>query len=186
MITYPTDPWVIALSGKRINPLAVEEAEIDVNELAHALSNINRFNGHTRYPVNVAQHSVYVSRICGNGIAGRQGLFHDGAEYLLGDITKWLKRTPEFALYCDAEERAQRTIYRRFGCPEEMLPEVKAADVLMVRVEAEWAWGPNWSPMPGYGPLTPEERAVVGDWEPWTWSLARWEFLKRYDEVAAT
>lgn len=175
--------WVITLGGVRLNPMELRDEEIHVIEVAHALANINRFNGHSRYPINVAQHSVCVSRLCGAGVPGRQGLFHDASEYLLGDITKWLKHTAAFDAYREVEDHVQAVLYRHFACPPEMLPPVREADVLMCRVEAEWAWGPHWSDVPGYGPLTEAERARIGPWEPWTWSLAKWEFLKRYEEV---
>jgi hypothetical protein len=176
-------PWVITKNGKRLDPTDVQPDQLDIEEIAHALANINRFNGHTKWPISVAQHSVYVSRLVGDGVPGLQGLLHDASEYVLGDITKWLKHTPAFDRYRETEDRIQRVIYAHFGCPEEMLPEVAAADKLMVRVEGEAMWGPNWSDVPGYGPLTEDERAPVGKWEPWTWSFARHHFLERFKEL---
>lgn len=176
-------PWLTTFTGQRLNPLLPRTEDIRVEDMAHAFANINRFNGHPREPINLAVHSVWVSRLCGNGIAGKQGLFHDGSEYLLGDVTKWLKQTDAMAGYRAAEDVVQNIVYDAFGCPRVMLPEVKAADTLMVRVEGEYAWGPNWSDVQGYGPLTAAERMSVANWHPMPWRAAKDLFIIRYQEL---
>jgi hypothetical protein len=172
-------PWINTRSGRKVNPLRLSADDIRIEDIAHSLSLVNRFAGHTREPISVAQHSVYVSRLCDISVA-MQGLLHDAAEAYLGDVTKWLKHTPEFAFYREAEERVQRAIYDRFGCPTQMDTTVRAADDLMVRVEGEFAWGESWNHSPRYPRVTPLEHARVGDWEPWHWRRARWEFLERF------
>jgi len=181
--------WIRTRRGKLIEPLNLRQEDVDVEEMAWALSNINRFNGHARYPINVAHHSVWVSRLAEVFTAedkrthARQGLFHDGSEFVLGDVTKWLKRTPEFAAYREAEDRSQAVIYRATNCPIEMLGMVKTADDLMVRVEGEYSWGPNWSSVPGYGPMSPTQRAFVEEWEPWDSRRSFDMFMRRHEEV---
>jgi len=66
-----------------------------IDDVAHSLSLINRYNGHSPTPFSVAQHSLLVSKI----LAARQegpllqlfGLLHDAHEAYLGDITKPMK-----------------------------------------------------------------------------------------------
>lgn len=176
-------PWLLTYSGRRVNPMAPTEDDICIEDMAHAMANINRFNGHPKTPINLACHSLWVSKLCGEGVAGRQGLLHDGSEYLLGDVTKWLKHSDAMAGYRVVEDYVQAVIYAAFDCPLKDLDIVKWADTLMVRVEGEYAWGPHWSNVEGYGPLTDEERLPVAGWRPLDWQTAKHAFLDRYEEV---
>lgn len=173
-------PTLTTHSRRRVNPLGLRREDVAIEDIAHALAQINRFNGHVRAPISVAQHSVYVSRLC-NGSA-LAGLLHDAAEAYLGDVTKWLKNTPEFAGYRAAEAALQARIYEWFGC--EPSPEIEQADRLMVRFEGEQGYGGDWLVgHPAYPRLTADERARVGEWEPWPWARAEREFLARYAEL---
>jgi 5'-deoxynucleotidase YfbR-like HD superfamily hydrolase len=118
--------------------------------------------------------------------AALQGLFHDGSDYIMGDVTKWLKRTDTMRGFREYEDAAQRAVYERFGCETEMFPEVKAADDLMVRVEAEDTWGPRWSAVDGYGPLNETEKALVEEWNPFSWGASKEAFLAAYRELTVS
>lgn len=190
-------PWIRTVTGRKINPLDVRIVDLDIEEMAHGLANVNRFTGNTREPLNVAQHSVYVSRLAEVFYAqtsvafsraaqrevALQGLVHDGSDYILNDISKWLKHSEVCAAFREAEDAAQTVVYRWAGVPSTMHPCVKRADDFMVRVEAEFAWGPFWSDVPGYGPLTDEERAPARDWHPWSWQKSKHAFLDRFNEL---
>lgn len=202
-------PYIYTRSGRRLNPLDPDPAAIDLHDLAHALALCNRFAGHTAEPVSVAQHSVYVARLAeGSWYAGKwdgptypawprtqltiQALLHDASEAYLGDVTKWLKATPEFAPYRAAEDHVQGIIYRRFGVPIEVHPAVEWADRVMVRFEMGRGWPGDELARPGslcptrardYPPLTPEELAAVGEWEFWDWRRAKMEFLQLYYQL---
>lgn len=202
-------PMITTFTGRFINLAAFTEDDVDVRDVAHHLACMNRFVGAAPQPLNVALHSVYVSRLAvakalqltvGAGMSagpsparlqalGLQGLVHDGSEAFLGEITKWLKRHESFAAYRALEEQIQSTIYRRFGCDTTMDKLVKWADTLMCRVEGWWAFGADW---PGaryapnkYGPLTADEQALVGAWAPLDWATSERAFLDRYTEVTA-
>lgn len=179
------EPSITTYTGRVVNPLDLKATDICIEDIAHALACLNRFGGHARVPISVAQHSVYVSRLCGGHAL--QGLLHDASEAYLCDITKWLKETPEFAAYRVAETRAQLVIYERFGCDPVQAPVVDEADILMVRLEAVEAYGAAWAPPPSkrdvYRPLDPHELARVGRWAPWAWQQAKHMFLDRFQEV---
>jgi len=175
-------PRITTYTGRVVNPLDLRSEDIAIADIAHALALINRFCGHTSVPISVAQHSVYVSRLC-NGHA-LQGLLHDAAEAYIGDTTKWLKATPEMSPYRQAEARAQHVILARFGCAPELADEVEAADRLMVRYEYEAGYNGRVIDHPGYPPVTGDERRQVGLWWPWHWSTAEREFLARFRELA--
>ncbi len=171
-------------SGRHVSPLEMGLNDIDILDIAHALSQVNRFGGHLPRPVSVAQHSVYVSRLC-EGPHALQALLHDASEAYLGDVTKWLKATPEFAAYRKAEERLQCLIWQKFGCATRQAPEVSAADKLMVRYEAWTLLGPDMPLFlrPDYPIPSGEEIYRVGAWRPWRWSDAREDFLVRFREL---
>jgi hypothetical protein len=176
-------PVIRTFSGLYVNPLNLAQKDVRVEDIAHALANCNRFAGHLKKPISVAQHSVYVSRLCepyGPHVA-YQALFHDASEAYLGDVTKWLKQTPAMRGYRQAEERAQRTIYTALGITIVQHPAVGCADTLMVRYEGSRGFAKDWAPagVPSakYPPLTPEEEAQVGAWGFWSWREARQGFL---------
>lgn len=185
--------WILSRSGRRINVFDVRSEDILIDDMASGLAKHNRFNGNTSRPIDVAYHSIWVSRVaamfCANDArrqsAAIQGLLHDGSDYIMGDVTKWLKHSPAMAEFRRVEDECQATIYRAFGCPTDMMPEVKAADSLMVRVEAEDTWGPNWSFVDGYGPLNPTQRALVEGWDPPSdWRMSYTLFLAEYAKLA--
>ena len=161
-------------SGALVNVLDLTPNDIDIHDIAHALSCVNRFGGHARVPLSVAQHSVDVSRICGT----LQGLLHDASEAYLGDIPQPLKHSPLFTDYRTYEAWLQRIIYAKYSCPVTDTPAVKEADALILRWEAHQLFdNPFWCARPD---AIPE---IGTAWEPWSWSRAEAEFLARFKEL---
>jgi uncharacterized protein len=114
MIEKREGEWIVTFSGIHFYPLDPREDEILVMDIAHALSNIARFNGHTKYFYSVAQHSLFVSKelehrgyspyVC------LAGLLHDGSEAYICDIPTPLKNMlPD---YKRMELHLQNTIYK--------------------------------------------------------------------------
>lgn len=186
-------PLILTYTGKHVNPLDLRPEDIDIRDIAHALACCNRFAGHCKRPISVAQHSVYVSRLCRdepNG-AGLQGLLHDASEAYLGDVTKWLKATIPFAAYRQAEDLIERQIYEKFQCELTMLPAVASADKLMLRFEGEMAFGykmwKQWTEqLLNYPLITPEENVRIGGWKPWSWRASEEMFLTQYRALGRT
>lgn len=193
-------PVIYTYTGRKLNPLAVQPEDVCIEDIAHALACCNRFAGHTREPISVAQHSVYAAELlrtpCGKGVdtVALQGLLHDAAEAYLGDVTKWLKGSPEMAAYRAAEKRVQSAVYRRYGLPEEDLPPVRAVDRFLVRYEGLKGFGDYWkvlgmNPDAGalYGDLTAEEIAtgdeLFGVWDFWGWQEAERWFLDMFNHL---
>jgi len=106
--------------------MAIDADVISVRDIAHALSNMCRFGGHTSAFYSVAQHSVIVSQHCSDK---RYGILHDASEAFLVDIPRPIKHSGEFASYREIERRVQRAIYGRFGLDPDGEPsDLKEAD----------------------------------------------------------
>lgn len=104
-------------TGRILDPFNLKPADIDILDIAHALSNLCRFNGHCREFYSVAQHSVLVSeQLWRHGTRTKlAGLLHDASEAYLCDIPRPIKYTPEFEAYRKIEADVQGIIYQKFG-----------------------------------------------------------------------
>jgi 5'-deoxynucleotidase YfbR-like HD superfamily hydrolase len=120
-------------------PLDPREEDIDIETIAHALSNLCRFGGHCKEFYSVAQHCVECTKIVFE--SGKysneeclQTLLHDASEAYIVDVPRPIKKLlPEYSVM---EDNIQRTIYRKFGLPEEMPQVVKIVDNTMLVTEA--------------------------------------------------
>lgn len=82
--------WIMTHTGKKFRPFSPRIEDIDIEDIAHALSNLCRFNGHTSKFYSVAEHSILVSELCPDELK-LKGLLHDAAEAYLGDVPSPLK-----------------------------------------------------------------------------------------------
>jgi len=167
------------ITGSYFQFLKPEEHDYPIHEIAHSLSQLCRYTGHTQRFYSVAQHSVHVSKLVPAHLA-LLGLLHDASEAYLGDVTSPLKRLlPEYRVIEDATEAAIAKVY---DLPHPMPPEIRKADLTMLLTEkrdlmlrhpddkVHWPEYPDISPLPG----------VV---MPWTSEFARDAFLRRYYEI---
>ena len=186
-------PYIHTFTGKIVNPLDVLAEDICIEDIAHHLSQVSRYGGAAKRQINVAQHSVYVSRLCrGKGFAvERQGLFHDASEAYLGDVTKWLKASPEFDFYRKREKIIQDRIYVQFHCSKKLFATVEEADKIMVLYEIEQECGghkiyvPDGSKTihPDYPKLTESQVKRIGHWRPWSIKESEEAFLVHYEGI---
>lgn len=127
-------PAIQTVSGGYFNFMDPDASVIHPEDIAHALSRIARFNGHTlgNIPYNVAQHSVHA---CEQALPGYkfEALMHDAPEYVLGDVASPLKQLlPD---YHRLEQIAHTAIARKFDLPVLMSEEVKLVDTRMLVTE---------------------------------------------------
>lgn len=109
-----------------------ERYDYDINTIAHALSNICRYGGHSSKFYSVAEHSVLVSRIVPERLA-LCGLLHDASEAFVGDMPSPLKAMCQS--YRTIEERVHKSIAEKFGLPYPFPPEIKLADKMVYKAE---------------------------------------------------
>lgn len=118
--------WMQVYSGRDYWPLSPSVLEVNITDIAHALSQICRFGGHTDRYYSVAEHSVLVSYLCPEEYA-LLGLMHDATEAYVGDVIRPLKR--DLVGYADIEARNWNVICAHFGLRPGPLPlAVKDAD----------------------------------------------------------
>lgn len=117
--------WIQTHSGRRFDLLEPRADQVDIVDIAHALANLCRFNGHVTRFYSVAQHSVFVSNLVGPEYAFC-GLMHDATEAYVGDMTRPLKQVMPW--FKEVEDRIWLAVADRFGLPRELPPAVKHAD----------------------------------------------------------
>lgn len=127
---------IILASGRWFDVFNPNPDDIDLKDIAHALSNQCRFTGHVKEFYSVAQHSVLVSQFC-DPLDAQWGLLHDASEAYLSDIARPIKKHPDFGpFYLEAEERITNAVMDAYELPHEMPDSVRAADDMLLRMEA--------------------------------------------------
>ena len=124
--------WILTKTGKQFDAREPKVETVDIEDIAHALSNMCRFNGHCTEFYSVAQHSVHVSYLVPPG-QELAALMHDASEAYISDVTSPVKRY--LTGYAALEHRIQEVIARRFHFPAEMTPDMKRADLIMLATE---------------------------------------------------
>ncbi len=143
----PPRAWQRMLSGRRLDLLEPSPLDIEIEDIAHGLARVARWNGQTKgaHAFSVAQHCVLVERLVADlnprldRSARLMALLHDAPEYVVGDLISPFKRAIGID-YKALEERLQAAIHLRFGLPSsppQMLKILfKRADHLSAYYEA--------------------------------------------------
>ena len=143
----PARAWQRMLSGRRLDLLDPTPVDIEIQDIAHGLSFVARWNGQTNgdFPYSVAEHSLLVERIFSelnpnsNPEARLTALLHDAPEYVLGDLISPVKAAVGYG-YENLDDKLTAAIHRRFGLPAKVSPQlkkkIKKADKVSAWLEA--------------------------------------------------
>jgi uncharacterized protein len=137
--------WQRMLSGRRLDLLDPSPLDVEIEDIAHGLARVARWNGQTAgdHAFSVAQHSLLVEAI----VAAREpdprwrlaALLHDAPEYVIGDMISPFKAVMG-GDYKGVERRLQEAVHLRFGLPRALPPDaakvLKAADRVSAFLEA--------------------------------------------------
>ena len=135
------------LSGRRLDLLDPTPMDIEIEDIAHGLSFVARWNGQTHgdFPYSVAEHSLLVLRIFeaikpkANVHERMFALLHDAPEYVIGDMISPVKHAVGSG-YEELDERLAAAIHIRFGLPAkiptDLKKQIKQADKCSARLEA--------------------------------------------------
>ncbi len=193
----PPRAWQRMLSGRRLDLLDPSPLDIEIEDIAHGLARVARWNGQTfgDNAFSVAQHSLLVERVHRlqhPGGAPRERLatlLHDAPEYVIGDMISPFKAVIDTA-YREVEERLHRAVRLRFGLPatlpSQIVARIKKADQTAAYFEAVKLAGfadkeaARFFGRPGAIVLA----EVASMLEPWSAKKAESLFLKSFKAAA--
>lgn len=196
--------WIQTRTGRKFSLFATRAEDVEIRDIAHALSNLCRFTGHCAEFYSVAEHSLRVSFRCAELVyaildqpefgggeedlreparqAARWGLLHDASEAYLGDVARPLKHSTGMEEYRQAETAVQLRVCERFGLPVAAPPEVHVADDELLWTEVRDLMvplHPEWRTTVKE-PREPLPHVRVAAWAP---QKARHMFLRRFAEL---
>ncbi len=134
--------WIQTITGRVVELDDVKPEDIELFDIAHALSHTSRWTGHCPTFYSVAQHSVLLSRICRYPATQLQALFHDAQEAYLGDVSTPLKSLIGDK-YDQYENEISAVIAKRFGIHYPFDPLVKQMDGGLLHTESCVFFGPT-------------------------------------------
>jgi 5'-deoxynucleotidase YfbR-like HD superfamily hydrolase len=135
------------LSGRRLDLLDPTPVDIEIEDIAHGLAFVARWNGQTMgdYAYSVAEHSLLVEDIFGRLVSKAEpkwklaALLHDAPEYVIGDMISPVKAAVGPG-YSALDDRLTAAIHIRFGLPAQIPAlikrQIKKADKLSAWMEA--------------------------------------------------
>lgn len=167
--------WMQTYSGRQFWPIDPRPEDLEIEDIAHALSLLCRFNGHCLRFYSVAEHSVLVARLVPAELR-LTALLHDASEAYIADVPRPLK--PYLPGYKEAEEAVERAVAERYGTAYPMPVEIKRADNAMLAAEASHIMS-----QPPASWTLPEPAADIGrHWFGWSPERAEDEFLSAFVE----
>lgn len=147
MAKPPNRAWQRMLSGRRLDLLDPSPLDVEIEDIAHGLARVARWNGQTKgeHAFSVAQHCVLVERLATdlNPRLGHEArlmaLLHDAPEYVVGDLISPFKAAVGID-YKGFELKLLTSIHLRFGLPAKAPATLQAlfkkADILAAYFEA--------------------------------------------------
>jgi 5'-deoxynucleotidase YfbR-like HD superfamily hydrolase len=139
--------WQRMLSGRRLDLLDPTPMDVEIEDIAHGLAFVARWNGQTKgdYAYSVAEHSLLVEEIFGRlypkaPVKWRlAALLHDAPEYVIGDMISPVKAAVGSG-YGELDARLTAAIHIRFGLPAQLpvavKKQIKRADKISAWLEA--------------------------------------------------
>ena len=188
--------WQRMLSGRRLDLLDPSPLDIEIEDIAHGLARVARWNGQTKGPniYSVAQHSLLVEVIAHQGARLDRKrrlavLLHDAPEYVVGDMI-----TPFKAVIGDTykavETRLLAAVHLRFGLPvtlpAELVAIIKAADRAAAYLEATRLAGFASSEARRFFGRPPRlTSSIEHDYlTPWPAEVGHARYLDRFEKLA--
>jgi 5'-deoxynucleotidase YfbR-like HD superfamily hydrolase len=186
--------WQRMLSGRRLDLLDPSPLDIEVEDIAHGLARVARWNGQTigEHAFSVAQHSLVVEEIAAHAHPGLApqwrlaALLHDAAEYVIGDMISPFKAALGID-YKIFEERLEAAIHIRFGLPPKTPKDIKTLIKQADRASAFF----EATQLAGFG--RDESLALFGPppvgydlrTQPWSTREAQTRYVARFDALMA-
>ena len=188
--------WQRMLSGRRLDLLDPSALDIEIEDIAHGLARVARWNGQTSgaHIFSVAQHSLLVEALARARVPRLDRsrrlavLLHDAPEYVIGDMISPFKAVIGDA-YKAVERRLLAAIHRRFGLPIKSAPEleelIKIADRQAAYLEATRLAGFDAAEARRFFGRPPDiSPAIERDYlKPWPAETAHARYLERFKKL---
>lgn len=128
--------WISTFSGVQWYPIDPKPEDVVIEDIAHALSMLCRYNGHCEYFYSVAEHCWHLSYAVPKPYQ-LEALLHDAAEAYTSDIPRPLKHSPELKKFRGIEELNAKAIFTAFGLNFHESEVVKEYDKQIIKNEGE-------------------------------------------------
>jgi len=190
--------WQRMLSGRRLDLLDPSPLDIEIEDIAHGLARVARWNGQTTgaHIFSVAQHTLLVAAVARHRLGdidrrlGLALLLHDAPEYVIGDMISPFKAVIGDS-YKTTEKRLLTAIHRRFGLPPQMpnaiVTIIKDADHAAAYLEATELAGFGRDEAErffGAAPALPI--AILRNYmTPWSAEVAQQRYLSQFAKLEA-
>jgi len=188
--------WQRMLSGRRLDLLDPSPLDVEVEDIAHGLARVARWNGQTKgaHIFSVAQHSLLVEALARAKVprldrsARLAVLLHDAPEYVIGDMISPFKAVIGDS-YKAVEKRLLAAVHLRFGLPAK-LPEslqslIKVADRSAAYLEATHLAGfADGEARKFFGPPPKFSATLERDYlSPWPAGTAQTRYRERFEKL---
>jgi uncharacterized protein len=191
-----TRAWQRMLSGRRLDLLDPSPLDVEIEDIAHGLARVARWNGQTKgaHIYSVAQHALLVEALARaktprlDAAARRAVLLHDAPEYVIGDMISPFKAVIGDS-YKAVEKRLLGAIHLRFGLPptlpDIMTEMIKTADRAAAYLEATRLAGfADAEARRFFGPPPKFSAAIERDYlTPWPAGTAQARFHERLEKL---
>lgn len=170
---------MLTATGGQVDPVLPASEDIRIEDIAHSLARICRYNGHTTYHYSVAQHCVLLSQHV-PFLLQHYALMHDAAEAYVGDLSRPLRsRLPEFTNF---EVQVELQLEARFSY-KNMMPELQTYDLAICRDEILQLFpiAEAGQYLAEHGQFLPAPLGIAID--PWPAEAAKAMFLARFEEL---
>ena len=187
--------WQRMLSGRRLDLLDPSPLDIEIEDIAHGLARVARWNGQTlgSHIFSVAQHSLLAEMIARHRSSLDRNrrlalLLHDAPEYVIGDMISPFKAVIGDA-YKAVEARLMAAIHLRFGLPAslpvDLLSLIKTSDRSAAYLEATRLAGFSANEARRFFGLAPKfSAAITRDYlTPWPADVAEARYLERFHKL---
>ena len=166
----------LVYSGKELDLLNLREKDIDIIDIAHALSNECRFGGHCIRFYSVAQHSITcmkMAKIANLNIDYQlTALMHDATEAYIKDLPRPIKALiPE---YNNMEKIIWETIAKKYSLPNILPKEVTDIDDYLLRYELVYLMNQ---------PQPKDALDLMDIPPPIPWGIAKHSFLEHFNRL---
>ena len=192
----PERAWQRMLSGRRLDLLDPSPLDIEIEDIAHGLARVARWNGQTvgNHAYSVAEHSLLVERLY-RRLKPKAGvpeclaaLLHDAPEYVIGDMISPFKAALGLD-YRAFEHRLAAAVHIRFGLPADLPADwekrIKRADRLSAWFEATQLAGFSQKDAARFFPRPRFKDAHQITLDPSPVVAAKAAFVARFDQLIA-